>query len=222
MHRKWVRLWRKTIDNPIWKGDRTAWKIFEYFLLRADYKTGKWTIDYRTMSEFLNIPRSTLHKSIRKLKKHKMVDDMVNEHNTTFSILNWEEYQGEGERDGGQEVDKKWTESGHISIIRRKEELQEGQNPADGFVIGQEAMAEYAKRHPRVIVANARETWENWHRDPVRNLAKPTVSFDTWCTNSVKYKQDLRPLTIEEQAELAGIPVIKTVEDAKRYLENKK
>lgn len=108
------RMYRSFVNNPIWKHDPTAWHIFEYFLGKCDYRTGTWTIDYLTMSEYLGIPKATLHKAIKRLKKAKMVNDLVNEHNTTFSIVNWSKYQGDGERDGELKVNEKGTESEHI------------------------------------------------------------------------------------------------------------
>jgi hypothetical protein len=89
----YFKMFRCFIDNEIWKDDQTAWHIFEYFLGRCDYKTGKWTIDYGTMSEFLKIPKATLHDAIKRLKNAKMVNASPNAKNTTFEIVNWKKYQ---------------------------------------------------------------------------------------------------------------------------------
>lgn len=114
----YYKMFRDYINNPIWQDDLMAWHVFEYFLGRCDIETGEWTIDYGTMSEFLKIPKSTLHGAIKRLKKSKMVNDIVNDKNTTFKIVNWKKYQ-HAERDAERKVNANRTQSEHI--IRNKE-----------------------------------------------------------------------------------------------------
>ena len=113
----WIKWYRQSIDNKIWRSDRTAWQIFEYFLAIADYKTGRVNRAYSTISEFLGIPKSTLHKAIKRLKKAKMVNDLVNDKYTIFEIVNWQKYQN-GERDGERKVNAKGTQSEHIQEVK--------------------------------------------------------------------------------------------------------
>lgn len=122
MERGWIKLWRKTTDNQVWKYDRTAWHIFEYMLLKADRKTGTLDVAYSTMSEFLKIPKSTLHKAITRLKNAKMVNDIVNDKYTTFVICKFKEYQDGVEQDGERKVNAKGTQSEHIQEVKNKED----------------------------------------------------------------------------------------------------
>lgn len=121
MKRGWIKVWRKTLENDIWRYDRTAWFVFEYILLRTDKETGAMKSAYSTMSEFLGVPKGTLHKAILRLKKAKMVNDVVNAKYTTFYICKWKEYQGDGERLGERKVNAKETQSEHIQEYKNKE-----------------------------------------------------------------------------------------------------
>lgn len=113
---KWQRC---CLDNDIWRHDQTAWHVFEYFWGVVDYRTGKTNKAYRTISEYLDMPLSTIHKAINRLVDARMVNAKVNANYTTFSIVNWHKYQGHGERLSERKVNAKGTQSEHI--IRNKE-----------------------------------------------------------------------------------------------------
>lgn len=130
----WIKLHRRILDNEVFRFDPTAWRIFEYLMLRADVKTGTVKTAYGAMAEYLDISKATLHKAVRRLKTAKMVDDLVNGRFTTFSICNWHKYQGDGERHGRRPVNARET-PGERPIYRnnKNKELRSEKSLTDFF-----------------------------------------------------------------------------------------
>jgi len=192
----WIKLYRKTLDNEIWKNDPTAWKIFEYFLLRADFEDGKWTVDYRTMSEFLDISRSTIHKAVLRLKKAKMVDDLVNKHNTTFYICNWDKYQGNGEQVGGRKVDAKWTQSGHIPRRKEVKELKK-ESTRDNFLNNFD-ISEFKKQFSSIDIQLEYDKAKDW----LLSTGKLYKNYPAFFRNWLRRIQQDNPQAVEKPVDM--------------------
>lgn len=89
----WIKLHRKLLDNDIWRFDQTAWRVFEYFLLSVDHKTGFCKTKIRAIAEFLEIAPSTIYDATRRLQASGMIEIITDNKKTTISICNWEKYQ---------------------------------------------------------------------------------------------------------------------------------
>ena len=96
MERGWIKFWRKTEDNDIWKYDRTAWFVFEYLLISCDKKTGHIRAGRTAISKSLKLNPNTLYKAIKRLEKAKMIVLVSNNKYTDFFICNWKNYQSSG------------------------------------------------------------------------------------------------------------------------------
>lgn len=95
----WIKLHKQVLDNPTWRNDRTAWHIFETLLLLAN-QNGEWSGGMHTLAELSGEKRSTIYKAIKRLKKAKMVNTLVNSSYTTYNILNYGKYQTHGKQLG--------------------------------------------------------------------------------------------------------------------------
>lgn len=49
MHRGWIRLWRKSLDSPLWQNWR-VWRLFEWLLLKASHKEHSLMVGYRSVN----------------------------------------------------------------------------------------------------------------------------------------------------------------------------
>jgi hypothetical protein len=96
MNETWVKSYRKSIDNPVWRDDPTAWRVFEALMWLADHKTGEWNGGRLRLAEFCNLNPNTTWSATDRLVKAKMVNRSSNSKFTTFSICNWGKYQQGG------------------------------------------------------------------------------------------------------------------------------
>lgn len=175
----WIKWYRQSIDNEIWRNDRTAWQVFEYFLAIADYKTGQVNRAYSTISEFLGIPKSTLHKAIKRLKKAKMVNDLVNDKYTIFTIENWHKYQN-GEQVGERKVNAKGTQSEHIQEVKNKE--------LKNNTTIQNELLKFLKTQPKILNPEGYLKWliNEYGQEHLGRLLK--IEFSEWKTNLEYWK----------------------------------
>lgn len=125
----WIKLHRKVLENDIFRYDDIAWKVFMYLLLRADRKTGTVKSAYSTIAMYLDVSKSTIHRSISRLKKAKMVNDLRNDRYTLFTICKWSEYQGAEERLAERQRNDSGTIAEHIQEVRSKKIYTDTEEP---------------------------------------------------------------------------------------------
>lgn len=99
MNEGWIKLYRKSKDNPLMR-DANAWMIFTWILLSVDRKTAKMNIGRVWASAYFKMPQSTFYKSLKRLEqKYKVLELIVNNKGTnaytTIRVLNWAKYQAE-------------------------------------------------------------------------------------------------------------------------------
>jgi len=90
----WIKLHRKTLDNPVFKHDRTAWHVFQVLMLIAD-TNGQWSGGLNQLAELTGMNRNTLFSATGRLKKAKMINTSSNTRYTQYNIVNWEDYQAD-------------------------------------------------------------------------------------------------------------------------------
>lgn len=88
----WQPLWRKTLNNDIWRYDNTAWKVFEALLLLCDHRTGTWKGGRFQLASICNVNPNTLYSALKRLEKAKMITLTSNTRYTEVSIKKFGEY----------------------------------------------------------------------------------------------------------------------------------
>jgi hypothetical protein len=211
----WIKWHRKIIDNEIWRNDPTAWRIFEYLLAVADYKTGEVNRAQSTMVEFLGIPQSTLRDALHRLETAGMTHPTPHPNYTTYSILNWEKYQGDAAPLTALKPhpDRTYT---------RSKEIKKGNSKIFSLPNETETMAELQKSFPRLEIEKSRQDWQDYYTIGT-GAGRSPCPFRTWAeTDATKFHKNLRPMTIREEIEATGEPLIETDEDARKYLEKRR
>jgi len=143
----WIKFHRKILDNHIYRYDQTAWRIFEYLLLKADHRTGTVKMAHSTMIAFLKIPKATLSRALVRLKEAEMIDFTRNNlrnsdatatephtepRYTVYSICKWSVYQGQTEQEVEPKRNQNGTKTEHIQEVRIKKEEYNPPNPPRG------------------------------------------------------------------------------------------
>lgn len=133
----WVKLYRQTLDNPIWQRDRTAWQIFEYLLIMAYGGRPQGTVS-TTRQQIANaclINNDTVYSALKRLKKAEMITTTSNNQFTVISICNWKKYQLGINKPRQQRINNESTTNQHSyknkDIRIKKEEVSEARKLAD-------------------------------------------------------------------------------------------
>lgn len=115
----WIKLYIKTVDNPIWQRDRVAWKVFEYLLFRAyadkSQPPGKLVTTRQQIADACFGNSSTIYKALKRLEKAEMITTSVTTKYTLVSICNWEKYQGSGNSFSNNKVTTKEQQSNSLN-----------------------------------------------------------------------------------------------------------
>lgn len=96
--RGFIKIFRKTVNNRIYKEDPTAWRVFFHLLLRADRQTGSWSTTKQKLALELGIKPSTIYDALRRLQTAKMVNLETDRNETLIHICKWFEYQEKTDR----------------------------------------------------------------------------------------------------------------------------
>lgn len=97
----WIKFWEGTIYHPIWRDDPVAWRIFEYLLVTS-YRGQPQGTTVKTTQQIADAcfggsgKNGTCYKAIKRLEKCGMVKTESTNKRTTFKIVNWWKYQGNG------------------------------------------------------------------------------------------------------------------------------
>jgi hypothetical protein len=97
MRNGWIKLHTRFTENPVWRRDPTAWRVFEYLLSEAFYGEPQGTTSttrYQIGNACL-VNNNTAWSALLRLKKAKMVNISTNYRYSTVSICNWDKYQGD-------------------------------------------------------------------------------------------------------------------------------
>lgn len=123
MQTGWIKLYRKTLNNEVFKYDHTAFHLFVTLLLLVNKDTGKWTGGRFQLTEACVMNPSTLYKALKRLESSRLVTLSSNNRFTTVSICKWSQYQGNGNTKGEQQSNNKVTtgEQRSNTLTRSKE-----------------------------------------------------------------------------------------------------
>lgn len=106
MHRGYIKLWRKTLDNPhmtdpdflaVW-----VWMLFEakyqskdviFNGKRVTLRPGQFTAGRKQIAVATGVSESKVFRVINVLKSEQQIEQLASAKCSMFSILNWDKYQ---------------------------------------------------------------------------------------------------------------------------------
>lgn len=89
----YIPLWRKTLDNNIYRHDHTAWRVFETLLLLANRRTRRWEGGRKQLAEYATLKEGTTYSALLRLQKAKMITLDSNTRYSKIHICNWDKHQ---------------------------------------------------------------------------------------------------------------------------------
>ena len=122
----WVKLYRKTLDNPIACKDSDYFAVWCYLLLNATHKEvekifagekitlkkGQLITGRKVIATTFNISDSKVGRILKTLENEQQIEQQTSNKNRLISIVNWECYQ-ESEQQNEQQVNNNCTTSEH-------------------------------------------------------------------------------------------------------------
>jgi DNA-binding transcriptional regulator YhcF (GntR family) len=120
VNKGWIRLHRSSLDNEVFRKDKTAWDVYTIALMLTDWEIGKALCSISEITSYTAVARSTVWRALKRLEGKKMVvleKQMAKQHTKRFTqqdtqqftqqyaereimlitICNWHEYQGKRE-----------------------------------------------------------------------------------------------------------------------------
>lgn len=124
MHRGYIKLWRKTFDNPFLRRP-IALALWVHLLLSANHKDrdellggkritcrpGQFTTGRKQLSDETGIPQTTVERILTRLESEHQIGQRKTSINRLITICNWNIYQQDGQR-YGQQMDSDRTATG--------------------------------------------------------------------------------------------------------------
>jgi hypothetical protein len=149
VYRGYVKLWRKSVDSPIW-GDWPAWGVWTWCLMKATHaphgakvrkgnglaiialRPGQFVFGRNVAAEELHMPPSSVRNNILKLEKLGMLDRSSEGGYSVVTICNWELYADlensqndqPGQRDGRSDGRSDGRPDGHVTRTEKNKETQ--------------------------------------------------------------------------------------------------
>jgi hypothetical protein len=140
----WVKLHRKTLDNPRLMLDNDYWAVWTKLLLLVEYAPKKAYFKGKTIDllpgqiittrmelcEVCAVSGTKLERILNWLESEQQIEQQTTNRNRCISIVNWNKYQ-EREQPTGQQPDNNRTTTGQRYIsIKEIEEVKEEEEGA--------------------------------------------------------------------------------------------
>ena len=189
----WIKLWRKIIDNPIFKDDG-LYKCFTYCLLKANHKEGEFMVGGKMVKclpgEFI-IGRHVANKELgwkshrfddkcKFLQKHGFLDRFTDNLFTKISIINWDTYQSINIKDGqvnGQVTDNLRTSNGQVTDtnknVKNEKNVKKKSIPSPDFISSLKQNLAYS----HIDIDNELHKMDAWLLLPKNKGRKKTSRF---------------------------------------------
>ena len=109
MNNGWIKLHRKTLDNPIICKDAEYFAVWGYILLEATHKghkalwkgekielnPGQLITGRKSISKKFNISESKVQRILKKFENEHQIEQQTSNQNRLITINNWHQYQQE-------------------------------------------------------------------------------------------------------------------------------
>jgi hypothetical protein len=89
----WIKLYRSILYHPHLGRDHVAKNTFITLLLLVDHETGVWKGGRFQLARFTGLYPSTQYDALIRLKGWQMIDIKPGKRYSTYTIVNWHEYQ---------------------------------------------------------------------------------------------------------------------------------
>ena len=143
----WIKLHRKTLDNPIIMKDKDYLVVWIYLLLHAthtEYDTifegkritlqkGQLITGRKVIAKKLDISESKVQRILKTFENEHQIEQQTSSKNRLVSILNWEAYQQTEQQDEQQVNNKRTTSEQQVNTNKNDKNIKNDKNGKNGI-----------------------------------------------------------------------------------------
>jgi len=143
MGENWIKLYRKTLKNPVVMKDAEHLAVWVWLLMKAvkfptcvyfggetiTLRPGQWTTGRRTIASELHISESKVYRILKRFENEQLIEQRTDRQCTLISIVRWNDYQ-ENEQQTEQRVNNERTTS--EQRVNTKKESKESRESKEG------------------------------------------------------------------------------------------
>ena len=143
----WIKLHRKTFENPIIMKDKDYLTVWIYLLLHAthtEYDTifkgeritlqkGQLVTGRKAISKKLDISESKVQRILKTFENEHQIEQQTNSQNRLISILNWELYQQTEQQDEQRVNNERTTSEQRVNTNKNDNNVKNIKNEKNGI-----------------------------------------------------------------------------------------
>lgn len=138
----WIKLHRKTMDNPIVCKDADHLAVWIYLLTNATHKEypavfagekimlqpGQLITGRQTIGEKFNIHESKVQRILKKFENEHQIEQRTSNHKRLISILSWADYQSSEQPDEHQMNNQRTTDEQPVNTNKNVKNVKNNKN----------------------------------------------------------------------------------------------
>jgi hypothetical protein len=143
----WIKLHRKTLENPIIMQDKEYLAVWIFLLLNATHseydtmfqgqritlKKGQLITGRKIISKKLDISESKVQRILKCFETEHQIEQQTTRQNRLVSILNWEMYQQHEQQDEQQVNNKRTTSEQRVNTNKKDNNINNTKNAKNGI-----------------------------------------------------------------------------------------
>ena len=184
----WIKLHRKTLDNPIITKDSDYLAVWIYLLLNAthqEYDTlfkgkritlqkGQLITGTISISQKLKINKDKVQRILKSFENDKQITQQTSNKNRLISILNWDKYQEFDKQNDKQVINKCETDDKQLITNKNVKNIKNDKNVTttvgDSCVDGLQDIIDFYNENIGLITPYGLETLEDYAKEMPADL----------------------------------------------------
>lgn len=138
----WIKIHRKTLDNPVVMKDAAHAAVWLYLLLSASHdehrtvfngkvitlQAGQLVTGRKKIADALSLDESKVRRILNSFENDRMIDQQMTNGGRLISLLNWECYQKSDQQTDQQVTNERPTSDQRVTTIQEYKELKNDKN----------------------------------------------------------------------------------------------
>lgn len=221
----WIKLHRKTLDNPVVCKDSDYLSVWIYLLLNATHQEydvmfkgkritlqkGQLITGTISISKKMKVNKDKVQRILKSFENDKQITQQTSNKNRLISIINWNEYQDIDKQNDKQVINKCETTDKQLITNKNVKNIKNDKNVvvvSDSCVDDLQEIIDFYNNNIGIITPYATELFDSYLKDMTKDLIvlamKKSVEADKRNINYIKAilnNWNNKKITTVEQAE---------------------
>ena len=179
----WIKLHRKTLDNPVVTKDGDYLAVWIYLLLntthkeydvlfkgkRVTLKKGQLLTGRKTISEKLKIDENKVQRILKTLENEHQIEQQSSNKNRLITIVSWDKYQQDEQQNEQQVNNKRTTNEQQVNTNKNVKNIKNDKNVittvGDSCVDGLQCIIDFYQNNIGLITPYALEVFTDYAKE---------------------------------------------------------